>query len=224
MVNKFNLVHCLLSFVFCLLFKSCIINLDYREAFSDFKHKVYINEDNLKQRDNEISGFYYFSDSSENETAYQYYVFYPDGMVYKSGNIIGYNIESFKQKLVLSLHSKHKKNNYNFGPGLTWGNYKLIGNELILRMCFAPGEMRAYAWEEVFLKKDSITIEYVGKKDLPKNKYSARNEIEGTKGKMYRFYNFDSIPPSDCWLKQRRWFWADKKAFKAYKKEQKKKK
>jgi hypothetical protein len=35
------------------------------------------------------------------------------------------------------------------------------------------------------------------------------------------FIPLKEIPPSDCWLKKKRWFWCDKEKYRAWKKERK---
>lgn len=223
MVRKFSFLVFIPFSVFCLLLKGCIVNLDNREAYSDFKYDGYKIDSNSNRKHLKCNGFYYSVKQTITDTSYQYYIFYQDGMVYVSNNIIGNDINSFKNKLVNTIQTKQRINYYNYGSGLTWGLYKTVGNKLIVRICFAPGEMGSYAWEEHFLIKDSVTIENIGSKDLPENKYGARNKIGMITPKKFAFYSFDSIPNSDCWLKTKRWFWADKEAYKSYKKERSKK-
>lgn len=216
MVRTLILIRLLsVSFV-CILIESCLTNLNYEDAYSDYKYDNSKIMDTSNKMLQTVNGFYCLTNHYKDYSSYQYYVFYADGMVYKSSNIIGNDISKFKQKLINSISSNQRINYFNHGSGLTWGLYKIIGNKIILRICFAPGEMRSFAWEEHFQIKDSMTIKYLGNKDLPENKHGAQNKIGKVPAKEYFFYEFDSIPSSDCWLKHKRWFWADKEAYKAY--------
>jgi len=193
--------------------QGCFVNFHFINAYKNFNYQptdsVYLKAYGQLN----TKGFYCFKTIYMSDTLFEYYIFYDDGMIYTSVYNIDDDESEFKELLIKAQKSGLTKNYFNYGNGMIWGTYRVIGGKIKARICQSPGTQTLLVWDEHFTILDSNRIHYDGSCYLPCTSIT-KNE----KKQILYFVPFDSIPNSDCWLKQKRWFWADKVAYKAYKK------
>lgn len=90
------------------------------------------------------------------------------------------------------------------------------------------------AWEDRYRVLDKNTLLFLGSKPLHKTSPLPATELERREHKerdfeqvfgrkrvvsdTATFIPLQVVPPSDCWLKKKKWFWCDKQEWKEYKK------
>lgn len=128
--------------------------------------------------------------------------------------------------LLCSLKKDYDKTilkNYNYYR--SWGFYKIQNDNTIKGFVIHPyGGMSLYLYDLEFKIINDSTIErikynyqptIVSSVDLEKSKKLFDNDNR----RLLSFKKTECIPVFNPWLKQKRWFWADKQAYKAYKKQ-----
>ncbi len=148
------------------------------------------------------------------DTAIRNYIFYPDGIV----------LYGFKEE----LNKKRNGSVYKGGDhSQFWGRF-IVSNDTI-KAHFIVGTLsgppnKAYAW---FTIKKTTAVKKICFKwgepitplDVINYKDRAKHISEAT------FVHYDNLPdPNLSWIKKKKWFWCDKKQYKIWKKEMKRKK
>ena len=136
----------------------------------------------------------------------QFLVFYNDGMVFRGEwtSLFG-NCNTFIQRHFYKAYPDRLN-------GVEWGLYKLTNN--IIKVQFVePGSPGSQGYSSIVRYKviDRHTIQEVIGFDLE----GRPSNIEVVD--IYRFVPIDKLPPSDCWLKSKKWFWCNEEMYMKYK-------
>lgn len=151
-----------------------------------------------------------------NKSSYRNFILFPDG-------ICTFDFYPYDSAMTRDYLNKTSYNSGKIKYGL-WGMYEYKNDTLEMRLKLPPSGMARYNVKYVFkLNNESGNLELI---DV-RNSIDKVNTIHTSATKYWEdaiFCPIDSLPTSNCWLKQKRWFWADKEAYKTYKIEQKNKK
>jgi len=137
------------------------------------------------------------------------------------------------------FNGKYRRNrNMKFPyPSYGKGCY-VINRDTIIAQCISKFTQTNFvAWEYKYKIIDKNTLLFVSSKALHRTnpipaivlerQEQKEREFEKVFGRKRvnsdtaRFVPLEEIPPSDCWLKKKRWFWCDKEKFRTWKKEKK---
>ena len=167
----------------------------------------------------EINGYYQRMDSTGSAS---YRMFFEDGTYvalfwFKEGVTEDMKRENLSQAIV----SWKQKGQVRWG--IRWGVYK-IEKDTIIGQFFQVGTFLGGGWwkceEQKYEIIDKRTLKLVYSKSLFKdderydmNKYPY--EIS-KKNYVYEFVPADSLPSSDCWLKEKKWIWRNESDWKDY--------
>lgn len=174
-----------------------------------------------------FNGFYYdknliSSETSADESNKKYasgnnFIFYRDGIFVKD-----ISAEWFDNGAKGQAYA-------DYYYGAEWGRYVISGDTIKIQHIEPLGGASWGKKETWFKIIDNNTIQrlyYKHKEPIVAqevNKYM--QNLQEKDFVLYSFISLQNIPdPNQSWLKNEKWFWCDKKAFKAWKKEQKKRK
>jgi hypothetical protein len=158
------------------------------------------------------NGFYTIKvNINANKPSYKNFILFPDG-------ICVFDFYPYDSAMTRNYLNKVAYKSIKIKYGL-WGVYEFKNDTLEMRLKLPPSRMARYNVKYVFkLNKESGNLELI---DV-RNSIDNQNTSQTSAIKYWEdaiFCSIDSLPTSNCWLKQKRWFWADKKEYKAYKKE-----
>jgi len=208
----------LLIFILVLINISCYTPYYYR---NQLKKLEYNGKSNITDKVF-TDGYYYALDSSSQKTT-PYTL-----MLFKDGTFLQHlNFNNFTHQIDSELYfvqKKPTKERYNiYNLYRSWGFYKIINDTIKGNIIHPYGGMSLYLYDvELRILNDStierISYNYnpatVSSVDLEKSNELFRNDSR----RILRFKKVECIPVFNPWLKQKRWFWADKKAYKEYRK------
>lgn len=156
------------------------------------------------------NGFFIMQNNTDKDL-YTTIVFFSDGIV----NFETHNQDSTSYKRYLS---KLSSKNTPLKRGL-WGYFEIQNDVIIIVLPQPPGGMTNYST----LLKYKIPMEGCIRWIESQTSYGDSNTFLSINTHSCPvFVRIEEHPQYDCWLKQKRWFWADKEAYKAYKKRLKK--
>jgi len=145
----------------------------------------------------------------EKDTSYSSFMFWNDGTVVYLGRN-PYTIQSYFDEILAKLEKG--KRDKNFYDNL-WGNYWIVGDTVRIQYVYVPYFLSLndfWGREENYFKIiDKNTLKF-----LPK----IGKSLEATAV----FLQVERIPPPNCYIKKRRWFWCNKDDWKEYKRQIKK--
>lgn len=137
-----------------------------------------------------------------------------------------HTIQSEFDKIILKIE-KGKKD--DFFKKYNWGNYRIVGDTIKVQYIHVPFSLNDYwfGYERSFKIIDKNTLEYLpmmtNSLDHNIDKASLEEMQQNFKRENYfTFIPLERIPPPDCWLKKKKWFWCDNEKWERWKKEQKK--
>ena len=164
----------------------------------------------------EIDGYYQREDSIRG-TAYQ--MFFEDGtyvaiLWFKEGVTERMKRENLSQ----AIYSWKQKGQIRWG--IRWGAYK-IEKDTIVGQFFQKGTLIDGWWEcveEKYVIIDRKTLRPIYFKSLFKeDEKSETNPYEiSEENSIYKFIPADSLPSSDCWLREEKWIWRNEQDWKDY--------
>ena len=154
-----------------------------------------------------IDGYYTASHSHDN------LMFFEDGIInvfyFKKSD----NVDSIKTNM-------HKWANNQISWGTNWGVYRIEGDTIIGQFFWQGGILSTPSIFEYRYKIiDKKTIKKIYYKSLRKidEKYYQDNKISTWKdGDIYKYVPTDTLPSSDCWLKEEKWIWRNESDWKDY--------
>jgi hypothetical protein len=150
---------------------------------------------------------FFITQSKQDTEFYTTIILFPDGIV---------NFDTHKRDSNLyRLHlSKLISNNIYLKQG-NWGYYYFEGNKLLITITTQPGGMSNYSTRFTFKILNNNELKLIETLDS-----NGENNTLLTNKKFNKllFVKIANYPMNDCWLKNKGWFWADKKAYQAYKK------
>jgi len=165
----------------------------------------------------DIDGYYEFDSTSCCKT-----IFFEDGtygpVAFKRG-AIQRDIKENMSKWMVGWTDKKQINwgNYFFHD---WGVYKIEGDTIVCQN-FTKGALLSpsYYWAERYKIIDRRTMKIIysqslEKDDVKRNKNN--NKSPWIDGVSLHFVPADSLPSSDCWLKEERWIWRNELDWKEY--------
>jgi hypothetical protein len=199
--------------VFFSLVCGCRIVSSENEKFN-IRYKYNLS---LTKRDNRIStkGFYNITiNKGSSKQYYLNFILFPDGIC--NWGFLQY--DSIITRDWINQIPENSEMPANLG---IWGIYELKNDKLLMKVKLPPHGMAHHnIYLEFTLNSDSTKLiwnTFENSIDVGKNYLSNISTSEVI------FCELDRVPNSDCWLKTKRWFWADKEAYKSYKKERSKK-
>jgi hypothetical protein len=167
----------------------------------------------------EIDGYYQSIDSSEHNSGM---MFFEDGtfvalLWFKQGVTESMKRENLSQ----TVRSWKQKGKVRWG--IRWGAFK-IEKDTLVGQYFQIGTFFGGGWWECDEIKyeiiDRHTFKIVYSKSLFKDdddRYTNKHPYEvSQKNFIYKFVSADSLPPSDCWLKEEKWIWRHEADWKDY--------
>ncbi|MDL2223681.1 hypothetical protein LJB98_06285 [Bacteroidales bacterium OttesenSCG-928-M11] len=124
--------------------------------------------------------------------------------------------DEIKKNLLKNIVSWKKNEQFRWGS--YWGVYQ-VKNDTIVVYGYDKGSFWK-GWslsEERYKIINRTTIKKIFWKSILKSaeKYYERNS-PWVDGFDYHFFPADSLPPSDCWLKEEKWIWRNEKGWKEY--------
>jgi hypothetical protein len=197
----------LLTMLFCSL--SCA--LQKREVIS--KSTIRLESKNTNIRDLiEIDGYYYMTDDNNSNCL----MFFEDGTCVQFAfkrNVSENDIRANMSNSVVSWID-----NKQIRWGTWWGVYKIEGDTLIVYF-YDKGLSFLKAWDlmenryRIIDRKTILRIYFKIRTD--DNYYKFHSPWLGN-GYPFYFNSADSLPSSDCWLKEEKWIWRNESDWKNY--------
>jgi hypothetical protein len=205
----------ILFFILVLINISCYTPYSYRKQLKnlDYNGQTNINENIFTH------GYYYSIDSSSNNMTPYTLILFNDG-TFLQNIIFNNDIHHIESKLCV-IENNTNKEKYSYR---SWGFYQIKHDTIRGYVIHPYGGMSLYLYDIEFKIINDSTIERimynynpatVSSIDLEKSKELFNNDNR----RILRFNKTECVPVFNPWLKQKRWFWADKKAYKAYMKE-----
>jgi hypothetical protein len=107
--------------------------------------------------------------------------------------------------------------------GSYWGVYKIENDTLIVYRYDKGTFWKGWSFtEEKYKVIDKETVQRISYRSLLKAGESS-NDVYGTRvNDTFHFAPADSLPSSDCWLKEEKWIWRNEEDWKEYQKQVKK--
>jgi hypothetical protein len=166
----------------------------------------------------EIEGYYVNSDTPQYGN---YMMFFEDGVwVCFHVNTYLYLSENERRaKIFKSIKNWIEKKEMNWGH--YWGVYKIIENTLVVYYYDKGHFWKGWSFYERRYKViDKTTIRPIYSKGLLKTDEQYDKAINFNpwikNGDKLYFNSADSLPSSDCWLKEEKWIWRNEQDWKAY--------
>jgi hypothetical protein len=167
------------------------------------------------------------------DTTYSNTIFFNDGIFISDFENLAHrsdNNYSEVDSLVRSLLLKDKEASESFYKYWKWGIYKVEDGFVKMKWVNHPPKFNPYwySYEVWFKILDSNSLKklcyrqlYLEPKDT--NFIYTRDDDSEILTIFMGNENISKLTSANCWLKQNEWFWADKKAYKAYMKEYRRK-
>jgi hypothetical protein len=153
----------------------------------------------------DLSGYFLMtsSDPFQNETNYQFLIFYNNGMVFRSWRWV----TQFAGHIVSIQQHLQEAYPDHLGSG-DWGLYELKNNIIKVEFVHHPSPPEIYYTEIArYVILDRHTIQEV-------TDFEDSDDVKAT----YHFVPVEKLPSSECWLKSQKWFWCDEEQYKKHKK------
>ncbi|MBN2728560.1 MAG: hypothetical protein JXR53_04985 [Bacteroidales bacterium] len=174
-----------------------------------------------KEYDTVINTQGYYRYVSDNRVPYYTFImFFPDGTflgLFSSKN----NLENdFFEHL---LNNDNERNIKPFLKHYYWGYY-FIHEDTIeaisINHVISFNQYYDGISKDVFLINNERDLFLIAEKSKngKQNRFVSTNKNNISYPAKLTFISLSKLPPSDCWLKKKRWFWKDKDAWKEYKK------
>lgn len=212
-----------ITYLFFILCLGCYTPSKYRKELKKLNYEGKID---YNKRVN-IQGYFHSIDSNSLGCSYSLLLF-DDGTFLEHLPVNkGLNeIDSFLCSLKTNTNWR-MLNKYNYYR--SWGFYKIESDTIKGLVIQAFGSMNLYLYEVEYKIINDTTLQrlknYRHKNTVSKNDYEISKRIfDKEQCKTLFLRKTNCIPDFEPWLKQKRWFWADKKEYKAYKKELRNKK
>jgi hypothetical protein len=162
----------------------------------------------------EIDGYYQDQDYSSHK------MFFEDGM-YVSSFSFKKDIPENEIKANMSKSLAGGIEDKQFSWGNYWGVYKIEGDTIVVYYYLRGSFWTPWYFDEVRYKIiDRTAIQQIYRKGLRKadeQDYKDSDKSPWIKNgdKLY-FNSADSLPSSDCWLKEEKWIWRNESDWKSY--------
>jgi len=155
------------------------------------------------------------------DTFYLNFMFWNDGtIVYNfAGNPNTYQL--YFDEILAKIEQKKRNNDFYLG---FWGNYRIIGDTIKCQYLWHPYFISLneswYGWEIYYKIIDKNTLEFLPEMtkslDPRVNKERQRRNITDTKIGTAFFFPIERIPPPNCLIKKKKWFWCSEEDWKKY--------
>jgi hypothetical protein len=158
----------------------------------------------------EIDGYYYMKEYPDSNCR----VFFEDGTwvdFYFKRDVSNDD----KADMSKSIHSRIEKKQVRWGS--FWGVYRTQNDTIIVYRYMKGSFWEVWSLsEERYKVVDRETVQRISCRGLLKADESS-NDIYGTKvNDTFHFTPADSLPSSDCWLKEEKWIWRNESDWKEY--------
>lgn len=149
-----------------------------------------------------------------------YYTFeYPDSnclMFFEDGTWVAFSfkrdIPESERKANMSEYVESELKNKQFNWGNYWGVYKIANDTIVLHLYRKGSLLEGWTlYEENYKIINKKTIVKLNFRGLLK-----RDNFNKLLNEEYYFVSADSLPSSDCWLKEEKWIWRNESDWKAY--------
>ena len=101
--------------------------------------------------------------------------------------------------------------------GNYWGVYRIEGDIIIGNSFVKNSFWKGWSFDEERYKIiDNTTIEKIHLKSLLKSSESYYNSHSTYISDLFQFIPADSLPSSNCWLKEEKWIWRNEEDWKSY--------
>jgi hypothetical protein len=157
------------------------------------------------------------------DTFYMNYLFFEDGIVIK--NVFGSDGSSSPEKLPKFLAGIAKDTTQAMALWGTWGTYIVSGDTIKTQFIHPSGSLNDgwSGWEDHFKVINRQSIKLIFKRPLhpmgyaDRKRYSQEYYAESIKDeKPAVFIKCVAIPNSDCWMKDKKWFWKNEADYNSY--------
>jgi hypothetical protein len=146
-----------------------------------------------------------------------YFMFYRDGTVIYNFFDYNNNIKNYFIRMQSDIRAKK-----SFENNFDWGKYIIKGDSILIQWInhpapLAPTWMANELWFRILDKNKLQFIQCNSLDPLDREGKSVNHEVQ-VKYLDAEFVPLEVRPDSNCWLKNKRWFWCDKEKYKAWKK------
>ena len=130
-----------------------------------------------------------------------------------------------KENLSQAIDSWMQRGQIRWG---SWGVYKIDKDTIVVQTVTKAG-IFSMPWSVSEFKYEIIdrqTLKWIYYKSLPADKNDRNNPYDRSRSKniISKFVPADSLPSSDCWLKEEKWIWQNEQDWKDYMEKVKEKK
>ena len=145
-------------------------------------------------------------------------MFFEDGMWVYFAFKNGLSENEIRANMLRSVMGRKKKERFRWGSD--WGVYQ-IQNDTIIVYRYTKGSFweAREIHEERYKVVDRITIERIYYRKISKaddSYYKDPYHSPWINKEHYDFISADSLPSSDCWLKEEKWIWRKESDWKSY--------
>jgi len=227
----------IISCAFFLFLNSCgIINTSYeiQKKFAYCYDGQYTGLDTLIN----INGYYSIGEVRDMygvhaifthriDTINIFFMFWPDGTFLYNFFDYDHDIPNYFRKIVENT-MKGKKD--KFYKHFSWGRYIICGDTIKTQYMHTPNGLNDfwYGYEISFHIINRTTLKYLPSESKILDYYATETEITEMKETQIRnkylpatFVPVEVLPNSNCWIKNKKWFWCDKEKYKKWKDSQK---
>jgi len=162
-----------------------------------------------------IDGYYQSIDNTS--SGHTGKIFFEDGTCCSFRFKEGVTEDMKKENLFQAIYSWEQKGQIRWG---SWGVYKIDRDTIVVQSVVKAGWF-SQPWSFSEFKYEIIdrqTLKWIYYKSLPADKYDTDNPYDRTRSKniISEFISADSLPSSDCWLKEEKWIWRNEQDWKNY--------
>ena len=145
-------------------------------------------------------------------------MFFEDGMWVDFSFKSGLSENEIRANMLRSVESWKKKDRFRWGRD--WGVYQIQNDTIIVYGYFKGSFLEAwFLYEERYKVIDRKTIQWIYLRKISKaddSYYEDPNYSPWINKEHYDFISADSLPSSDCWLKEEKWIWRKESDWKSY--------
>jgi len=186
-----------------------------REITSKSNIKLEVRNQNIRDYI-EIDGYYQGTNANNRDGGR---IFFEDGTSGSFGFKDGVTEEMKRENLSQAIYSWEQKGQVRWGH--YWGVFKIDKDTIVLQTFNRAGifSMPWSLYEEKYEIIDKQTLKIIYQRPLyPTDKNELKKDPYeiGKRNIIDKFIPADSLPSSDCWLKEEKWIWRNEQDWKDY--------
>jgi hypothetical protein len=196
-------------------FSSCILNIGWMREVRALSTLKLEGKTGAHQNAFEVKGYY----RTISPFVYGSYLFFEDGtwvnFHFKQGVS---ELERQKDMVNTIDYDGIRKNQLRWG--FYWGTYRVEKDTIYVYSYYKKTMWNVISLSELrykILDKRSLQLFYYRELEKSEDKYYETHTPFLKNQSILHFFPVDSIPSSDCWLKERKWIWQNKLDWKEYK-------